>query len=270
MKPLISLFLFLSLISPTFAVNIPISIDDANMMVTLKRWNGYTAQNQQCKSNIILAKAVAGTYYNSAMSLVEKWKVETESTRALTTAEMREYTAVKAVFTLEKTKPDFTTWSSCDEVFNSFIKNIDAQLPLYRAINEVVRSEYPTAILAVVSPKVKSYTSISTGKQVAVVNKKDMTSQANVLAQYDTIVSLMTNSTGKVVRYTVLIKNDIVNSNSLSLYGANNAVDINSMNLNKLYNSYWPVRDTDAIKYSDPVKGYPTSIKVGSIYYTGK
>lgn len=269
MKTLISLFLFLSLISPTFAANIPTSAADADSMITNQRGNGYTAKNQQCKSNITLVKAVANTYYNLMMLPVEKWKTDIEATRTLTNSELIEYNAVKAAFTLERTKPDRTTWSACDEVFKEFRSIINAQLVSYKAIDVVVRSEYPSATFQAVNSKVKVYTSQTTGRQVAVVNKKDLSSQSLVLKSYDTIVSITTNSTGAEIKYTVLIKNDIVNINSLSLYGLN-VVGLNSMSLNKLYNSYWPVSDTDAIKYSDPVKGYPTSIKVGSIYYTGK
>jgi hypothetical protein len=237
MKLLISLFLFLSLISPTFAATIPISTADADQMITNKRGNGYTANNQQCKSTPMLLKMVATAYYNTTMMPVEKWKRDIEATRTLTNGEIIEYTAVKAAFTLEKNKPDYTTWRACDEAIKNFRQLGKDQLIQYKAIDAIVRSEYPTATLTVINPKVKSYTSISTGKQVAVVNKKDMTSQAKTLAQYDTIISLITDATGKIIRYTVLIKNDIVNNRLLSFYDTR-IESVNIQMLHQLYNSF--------------------------------
>jgi hypothetical protein len=271
MKTLISLFLclFLSLISPTFAGNIPTSVADADTLITSQRGNPIDVINKICITDKKLIASAATAYYNSVMMPVEKWKTDIEATRTLTNGEMIEYNAVKSAFTLEKSKPDLTTWRNCDEAIKNFRQWGKDQLIQYKVIETTVRSEYPTATLIVVNPKVKAYTSISTGKQVAVVNKKDMTSQAKTLAQYDTVVSLMTDNTGKVVKYTVLIKNDIVNNRLITFYNVR-VEGVNIQTLHKLYNSFWPATDKENLLYGDPVKGYPTSIKVGSIYYTGK
>lgn len=265
MKKLIPI-LFLLISVPVFAdTAIPTTPAVADFMITTIRPASYTARTPQCKTDGWLIRAISKDYYNSVMSVVEKWKVDIEASRQLTPAEKKDYDYVKSVFTVEKNAPKAPSWKICDVAMTNFIANIETMATDYSKNKTAVLNDYKTAQMTVVNNKVSTFTSPTLNKVIAVVNFRDVVSNSSVLKSYDLVLKVKTDVSWKVVSQSVMMKNYVVNNKMAEFYGFK-IPSVNPLSLQKIFNWYSVSGNSVYTDYGNAAV-YPLSQRVGVIYY---
>jgi len=185
--------------------------------------------------------------------------------RQLTTNEKKDYDYVKSVFITEKNSPKVPTWKICDIAMDTFNTNIETQKSAYTTTRSNIIKEFSTVKIDAINTSVKTFTSTSLNKVVAVVDAKNITANSNVLKAYDVIVKVTTGINDKVTIKSVMMKNDIVNNKIADFYGFK-LVSVNQLSLQKIYNSYVTTANAGARIWGEPVT-YPVSLRIGTVYY---
>lgn len=267
MKKILSIAI-LSLFSlPVFATtSMPTTPADVDLMINSVRDKPHTVRLSQCKTDMVMLKAVAKDYYNSNMGPVEKWKSEIEKSRALSVEEKKDYDYVKKAFTLEKTSPKYRSWYVCDEAMDIFKKGIVEQKDSFIKNKDILLKEYDTASMTTVNTDIQTFFSVWVGKTIAVVNSNNTSKNVNTLSKYDFIIKVSTNKSGQVTKKSVMALNNIVNNKSLHFYGTQ-MVSISVLSLQKVYAHYVSTSNSRHIDMNGWTAVYPSSTRVGNIYY---